>query len=615
MLNVTEKFFKIAKENPNKKALVFGYKIITYGELAERSNSLAKLISNKNKIVGVYLSRSDNFIVAILAILKSGSAYLPLDMSLSSKRLNYMLSDSGVSAIITERSVNLDNFSTNKNKLLYIEDAKVSKSENIEILKGEIAYVIYTSGSTGSPKGIKMGHNSLINLIEWQNTTSKFSKGITLQYASISFDVSFQEIFSTLSFGGTLVLCKEEIRLNPEILLDFIILNKIERIFLPFVALQQLALISQNKQMPTTLGEIITAGEQLRITPAIKFFFKRLQKCKLINQYGPTETHVVTAYELTGNPEKWPMLPPIGKAIKNIQTYILDENQSYVVKGEVGELYIGGKCLLKGYINNTSIAKKPFFYSKKLNIKLYKTGDFVRMSDSGNIEFIGRKDNQIKVRGYRIELGEIEGALSKHPFVKECFVQAKKDYLGENRLIAYIVVKKNNDKHLKKEFPSNMEFISFLKNELPEYLIPSAYLQIPSLPITSSGKVDRNQLPKLSINRPKLMSSYILPRNDNEKRIAKIWEEVLQMNDIGVNDNFFEVGGNSLLIASVYQKLIQIYSEKIHIVDLFEFPTIRLLAKKIESKQNVLDKSKYNRKISNAKVADRRAKIRKFYGR
>lgn len=624
MSNICELFFKLATKEPDKVAIIFGDEKISYSDLANLANNIAASLYQigirPGSLVGINLKRSSNLIAAIIAILKVGAGYVPLDVSFPAKRIEYILKNSRLNFVITEKEAQNINliFSTIKSlRPIYIEDL-VSFQENKEmrIMPGSVAYVIYTSGSTGLPKGVVMNHRALNNLITWQGKVSKVSNGITLQYAPISFDVSFQEIFSTLSFGGTLVLCSEETRRNPETFLELIISKKISRIFIPFIFLHQLAEVVKEKQPPSDLREVITAGEQLKITPAIRSFFRSLSNCKLINQYGPTETHVVTSYEVIGDSQQWPFLPPIGKPISNVSVYIFDNFLKEVPSNEIGELYIGGPCLANGYLNNPTLTQKSFVQHPLSHERIYKTGDLVRRLSDGNLEFVGRTDHQVKIRGYRIELGEIEAVLAEHPNVKECVVDVGSDILGHNKLIAYIVVRqKYTQTQLKPIFQINSEWYSFLKEKLPDYMIPSTFIIVSSLPLTPTGKIDRKSLSKLSTQRSIINTSLGSPRDETELKIAEIWKKALQLDEVGINDNFFELGGNSLLATYIQQKMSKTFPVKIDIVDLFQYPTIRLLAEQIKKRKDNKGYKVSNRKIAtlNKRSVVKRIKNRKRY--
>ena len=353
-----------------------------------------------------------------------------------------------------------------------------------------LAYVIYTSGSTGQPKGVAMNQLALNNLILWQLQNNPISTGAkTLQFAPISFDVSFQEMFSTWFSGGTLFLIMEELRRDPVALLGFLQEKAVERLFVPFVALQQLAEVAVGSESVTSsLREIITAGEQLQITGAISQWFSKLNDCTLHNHYGPSESHVVTIFTLINSVDTWPLLPPIGRPIANTKIYILDGFLQPVPIGVPGELYIGGVSLARGYLNRPELTQDKFIlnpFDETGEGKLYKTGDLARYLPDGNIEYLGRIDNQVKIRGFRIELGEIETLLNHHDDVQVSTVIVREDHPGQTctersrskQLVAYIVPQKE-------VIPSSNELRQFMKAKLPDYMIPSAFVILEALPLT-----------------------------------------------------------------------------------------------------------------------------------
>ncbi|MFN6483332.1 MULTISPECIES: non-ribosomal peptide synthetase [unclassified Nostoc] len=576
---IAQLFAEQVKRTPDTVAVSFQSQQLTYRELNCQANQLAHHLQNlgvKPEVrVGICVERSLAMVVGILAILKAGGAYVPLDPRSPQERLSYMLSDSQASVLLTDSSISLSQPSLTVVCLDKSEIFCHNSQENpaSEVTPDNLAYVMYTSGSTGKPKGVAMSHRSLANLLHWQMGESAVNFAKTLQFASISFDVSFQEIFSTLCSGGTLVLITAEIQKDGFALLQLIAQENIERLFLPFVALQQLAHAASITQIyPASLRQIITAGEQLQITPDLVKFFEQLPGCTLQNQYGPTESHVVTSFTLQDSVSNWPQLPPIGRAIANTQIYILDRNLQPLPIGVPGELYIGGVAIARSYINSPELTAEKFI--AKDGSRLYKTGDRARYLPDGNIEFLGRIDNQVKVRGFRIELGEIETVLAAHPQVREAVVIAREDQLGNKRLVAYIVPKQHLD---------TSELLCYLKQKLPEYMLPSAFVKLlDALPLTPSGKTDRRALPEPTSRETRNVSTdSIPPRTATEDVIAGIWSDVLELEQVGIHDNFFALGGHSLSAMQVIARLRETFKMELPISWLFDYPTIVELDRQI----------------------------------
>lgn len=577
-----------AAQHPDRQAVLHGNKSLSFAQLNDQANALAHQLNQikgvKNGYVGVCLDRSCDLMVAILGILKAGAAYVPFDIDYPMERLQYMAEVSQISVMVSSPSLEkrlphgkfqlVDIQSINKEKGL--------KNLGLDIPKEQAAYVLFTSGSTGQPKGVQMPHKALMNLIDWQlRQTDVHDNGRTLQFAPISFDVHFQEIFSTWCDGGCICLIGDEERLNAPVLLDYLEKNKINRIFLPFVALQSLCELSKKSTADlSSLQEVITAGEQLQVTPAIIDFFNRIPHCKLYNHYGPTETHVVTSYLLEGAPSAWPLLPPIGKVIPNCEVFILGENGKPVKDGEEGELFASGLCLADGYLNREDLTKERFTaHPSNKSERLYKTGDLVKKLPDGNIQYLGRIDGQVKVRGYRIELGEIEVALSRFKQVVQAAATVREDKPGEKKLVGYLVLEKGQELHVK-------EVRSFLQTMLPDYMMPSAIVQLEDLPRTPSGKIDRRSLPAPDTKRPELGIPYVAAETEIQKILCQLWSGLLSIDPIGINDNFFDLGGNSLLALQSVALLKMEHAIDLSVIKLYQYPTIAALAASLEGKEN-----------------------------
>ncbi len=587
---VHELFEQQLKLTPHAIAVRFAEQRLTYRQLDRRSNQLAHLLiqqgARADAPIGICLQRSPELIISVLAVLKAGAACLPLDPAYPIDRLHYMLKNAGAELVISQSGF-IDRIPPDDGQVLVFEqiaprlELQAATQPNRTSDTGHLCYLIYTSGSTGKPKGVAMEHRPLVNLLQWQSRQFRQKSGIkTLQFTPLSFDVSFQEIFSTLTTGGELVLINDELRLDATKFAAFLRQESIQRLFLPYLALQQLTeAVVKTDKFPESLQEVFTAGEQLQITPSIKTFFSALANCTLSNQYGPTETHVVSAWTLSGNPQHWPSLPPIGTAIDNTRLYILDENLKVLESGYVGELYVGGRALARGYINRDDLTRERFIADpfRKDGSRIYATGDLVKRDDQGCLEYLGRKDGQVKIRGYRVEVGEIEVALSQYPGISHAVVHALGNTATEKRLVAYFTAEQDSD-------TSISALRQFLQARLPDYMMPSAFVPMNDFPKTPSGKIDRKSLPEPGRSRPQLQENFVAPADELERRLHKIWCHALQIDDAGTNDVFFDLGGNSLLSLNVISEINEEENIDISIVDLFNHPTISGLARFIREK-------------------------------
>lgn len=599
-MNFANTFIEICIKNPNSIAIETSYKKVSYASLLKKVNRYTFLLLSLRLIegdrVGIYLTRSPDFVALVIAILRLNLVYVPLDKSLPQKRIEYIINTSKIKYIFTDEKfkfevdVRIDdeipqvyNITHNSKKCIdkLLEEQEINVKE---ASSNNDIYIIFTSGSTGNPKGVKMQNNALQNLIKWQiqHFSHKLQSTKTAQCAPINFDVSFQEIFSTLLSVGTLVIIPDNIKINPQQMLDFLNQYKINRLFLPYVALKNIADFYPNFHRELFLDEVITSGEQLIITDNIRSFFIKNKRAKLINQYGPTETHVVSYYTLPNNPNVWNSLPPIGRAIDNVNLYVMDDKLNQVNHEEVGELCIGGICLSRGYIEDTKTSEK-FIVHNTLNERIYKTGDLVKKDKDGLYYYYGRADTQVKIRGYRVELGEIEYTLNKHPLVTNCVVSILKDQSGVDRLVATVLLNKSLCKEYDISYDNQIQDRSkifkilypFLQENIPEYMIPVYYNIVSSIPITQTGKIDRQNFIFSFYPRPRISNTYLKPRNDLEKELQKVWQEVLQIEDVGIEDNFFDLGGHSLLLVILYNNIKNTLKVDFPIVDLLTYPNIQ----------------------------------------
>ncbi|MBI4781728.1 MAG: amino acid adenylation domain-containing protein [Oscillatoriophycideae cyanobacterium NC_groundwater_1537_Pr4_S-0.65um_50_18] len=596
--SVHQKFEAQVRRSPQAIAVEFADHQLTYQVLDEQANQLAHYLQSlgvqADVRVGLCFERSIEMIIAILGILKAGGAYLPLDPTYPVDRLAFMLENARVSLVLTHSHL-VDRLPRQKSPLICVDADRStianqsSASPASRITPDHLAYVIYTSGSTGKPKGVAMPHRPLLNLINWQTDDSAVVTGKTLQFAPISFDVSFQEIFATLTVGGTLVLIAEETRRDPVSLLQFLDRAEIKRLFLPFVALQSLAEVAVSMGMaPPALREVITAGEQLRITPAIVQWFDQMPYCTLYNHYGPSESHVVTAYTLSGAASKWALLPPIGKPIAHTQIHLLNSQLQPVPPGAAGEIYIGGVCLARGYLHRPDLTADRFITLPALSEsgseageRLYKTGDLARLLPDGNLEYLGRADQQVKIRGYRIEPGEVEAVLEQHAAVLTAVVVVREDKPQVRRLVGYVVPTQTVEaSHL------TQELRQFLKAQLPEYMLPSAIVCLDQLPLTPSGKVDRHHLP---VPPTPELESLTVPETVTQAILAEIWVHVLGLEQVGIHDHFLDLGGHSLLAIQMISRIRDRFHIELPLRCLLESPTISQLAEQVETAQRVGD--------------------------
>jgi amino acid adenylation domain-containing protein len=574
----------VAARMPDAPAVVFAGGSLSYGELDARANRLARHLRRRgvgpDERVGICLERGPEMMVAVLGILKAGAAYVPVDSAYPADRITYILKDSAAPVLVTQRSLVAALPSTGAQVVRVDADADVIAAESGDpiasgALPDGLAYVIYTSGSTGRPKGVAMTHRPLANLLAWQEREWKQpAASATLQFTSLSFDVSFQEVFSCWTSGGRLVLLSDDERRDLPAVLHRLDGDGIERLFLPYVALQHLAqLADEHGPIPARLREVRTAGEQLRITEPIRRLFGATG-ATLGNQYGPSETHVATAHVLDGDPAGWPLLPPIGAPIANTRCYVLDGAGEPAPVGVPGELFLAGVPLARGYLGRPALTAERFVPDPfgEPGARAYRTGDRVRRRAGGTLEFLGRTDDQVKVRGFRIEPGEVEAALEAHPAVREAVVVVREDEAGDRRLAGYVVPAPG-------AAPSAAELRAHLGERLPEYMIPSAVVVLDAFPLTPSGKVARRALPAPGV--PTDADAYVAPRTPAEELVAGIFAEVLGRTRMGAHDDFFTLGGHSLLATRVVSRVRAAFGVELPVRGLFEAPTVSALAARI----------------------------------
>jgi amino acid adenylation domain-containing protein len=571
-----------ASRTPDAIAVIEGKRQLTYRELNEKANQLAHLLREKGIAkdvpAGVCLRRSLELAVSLLAIMKAGGACLPLDPEYPQDRLGYMLEDSQAPVLITQPEL-LDGVAGNKRQILHFSlDGNLLAGKNTENWAGsspsDLAYVIYTSGSTGKPRGVMLSHRGFVN----HNTAAAKLYDIrpsdrVLQFASISFDIAVEEILPTWVVGGTLVFRPDNLSLAAADFLRFVKQQRISVLDLPTAYWHELVreLAESGGKLPECLRTLIVGGEKASSSAFESWLAAGGDRVRWFNTYGPTETSVIATWYEPDPKKPFPSNLPIGRPIANTRLYILDTELQPVPVGTAGELHIGGPGVARGYLNRPERTAEKFIadpFSCEPGARLYKTGDLVRYLPDGNIEFIGRTDFQVKIRGFRVELGEIDAVLEKHPGVAGAVVLAHETN-GEKRLTGYIVPAQRT--------PKASDLRAFLKNRLPEYMVPASFVFLESFPLTPNGKVDRRALPAPQVAETVTDESYISPRNDAEARMAKIWEQVLAIKPIGIHSNFFELGGHSLLAIRLLNRVEKEFGRKLMITALLQAPTIEKL--------------------------------------
>ncbi|MGE5432087.1 MAG: non-ribosomal peptide synthetase, partial [Syntrophomonadaceae bacterium] len=576
-------FERQAEVNPQNTAAVFEGRSLSYRQLNERSNQLAhklrKLGVGPDDIVGICIERSLEMLITVLGVVKAGGAYLPLDASYPEDRLKFMLEDADVSVLITQSHLTGLLPSCNAPVILIDKDwdeISFENNQNPENVTDEnnLVYVIYTSGSTGKPKGTMIYHSSLVNAYKaWEMSYELTTRArCHLQMASFSFDVFAGDWTRALCSGGKLVITPREILLEGEKLYD---LMKTEGVniaeFVPAV-LRNLIQYLEESGNNLEFFHLLIAGSDIWYAGEYKKFQKYCGKdTRLINSFGLTEATIDSSFfESPGLALPNERLVPIGRPFSNMTLYILDKNYQPLAPGLKGELYVGGRGLSRGYLKRPDVTAEKFIpdpFSKSPGQRLYRTGDMARYLKDGNIEFLGRIDNQVKLRGFRVELGEIETAITSFENVKDAAVIAREDIPGDKRIVAYIVTRDGGTL-------VTSELKSFLLGRLPDYMIPSTFVTMPKLPVSPNGKVDRRALPAPDLNEilKEAESNYAAPRTAIEGVIAAIWSDVLKIPKAGINDNFFELGGHSLLATQVISRLRTSFKLEIPLRSIFENP-------------------------------------------
>lgn len=567
---------------------------LSYGALWDRSDrwaaALRRLGVGPEVPVAVHLERSIDLVAAMLGVFEAGGVYAPIDPAGPPERLVAVLADLRAPVLVTGRE----------------PPRPVRESGALVVCVGDLgdlgaappagpapagrphldnlAYLLSTSGSTGQPKWVAMPHRGLARLIAWQDADGPIGL-VTASFTATGFDVFFQETLSTLATGGRLCLVGEDARRDPDRMLAMLDKQGVERVFLPYVALERLALAAARLgRAPTALRQVITAGERLVNTDAIRALFAELPDCRLDNHYGPTETHLVTRMTLDAGNRPWPELPPIGAAVGGAAAHLLDSELAPVVADGIGEIHVSGDALARGYLGSPALTAdrfRPDPYAPVPGHRMYRTGDLARRDGAGLLHFLGRCDDQLKVRGYRVEPAEVELALTRHPVVEQAAVGVRELTGGVRGLVGYLVTGAG---------PVPVADLGeFLRRSLPGYMVPSRFVFLDALPRTSSGKVDRRRLAELPLPVAADPASTAAAGTSMHATVTAVWQRVLGHDEFDADDDFFDVGGDSMLAAWVVTELSQLTGRDINLSVLLEDSTVGGLARRIAESSGPLD--------------------------
>jgi amino acid adenylation domain-containing protein len=589
------------EQTPNHVALVCGEQSLSYAELNGQANQLAHYLQTlgvgPEVLVGLFIERSIEMVVAILGVLKAGGAYVPLDPMYPSERLAFMLDDADIQLVLSQQELaaNLPARSMTVIMLDQESDAIASQSKANPVLRtisGNVAYVIYTSGSTGKPKGTMVTHGNVTRLFAATQTWYQFDdRDVWTLFHSYAFDFSVWELWGALLYGGKLVVIPFMASRSPEAFYDLLRSERVTVLNQTPSAFRQLMKVDQETAVGAAeldLRLVIFGGEALAVRSLNEWYQRHSEsRPQLVNMYGITETTVHVTYRpIWQKDTEAGSSSPLGQAIPDLELYILDAALNPVPIGVPGELHVGGSGLSRGYLHRPDLTAERFIphpYSQKSGSRLYRTGDLARYLANGEIEYLGRIDQQVKIRGFRIELGEIEAVMRSHPAIREAEVMAREDELGEKHLVGYLVPTM--------EMTLTIDDLRhYLKEQLPEYMVPSAFVALEQMPLTAQGKVDRKALPAPDSARPRLQEEYVAPRTWQEKELAEIWSQALNIDPIGIHDNFFALGGDSILSIRI---LARAKEQGIHfsLQNLFQYPTIYELTQHLQTEADATEAS------------------------
>ncbi len=573
-----------AAATPDAIALASTKRVWSYRELDERASALADILRTlgvgPEVVVGLCMSRSPVMIVGALGILKAGGAYLPLDPTYPAAWLTFLLDDGQVPVVVAGQRIKervpkgiyhtilLDDLGRVADFPHLAQSAPVNAAATLK----NLAYVIYTSGSTGQPKGVEITHESLLNLVYWhQQAFGVESADRASQVANVGFDAAVWEIWPYLATGASLYFAEDETVSDPQLLRDWLVAQRITMAFIPTPLAEHLLTLPWPSE--TALRTMLTGADTLHVYPPAGLPFL------LVNNYGPTECTVVATSGPVHSNASTDQLPPIGCAIANTEIYILDESGNQVAVGTAGELHVGGIGVARGYRNRPQLMAQRFIpnrFNDKLGERLFKTGDRASFLPDGGIVFLGRIDEQVKVRGFRVEPNEVTASLNAHPCIQQSVVVAREVAPSDARLIGYLVLAPES--HL-----TLSALRAFLRARLPDYMVPATFVRLEKLPLTPNGKVDRMSLPAPDESNTLRDDAYAAPRTEMEKRVAGILERLLNLEHVDVEENFFSLGGHSLLGAQLIARLRDTFGIEMPLRVIFEAPTVADLATEIEA--------------------------------
>ena len=578
-------FEEQVERTPDVVAVVFEQEQLTYQELNARANQLAHYLQTlgvkPEVLVGICVERSLEMIVGILGILKAGGAYVPIDPAYPSERIAYMLDDSQLPVLLTQEKL-VSSLPEHQARVVCLDSDWETISTESElsplnsVIPENLAYVIYTSGSTGKPKGVGVPHRAVNRLVLNTNYINFQPLDVVAFASNFSFDAATFEIWGALLNGAKLVVITKDVALSPD---DFAAQIRSQGITVLFLTTALFNLLARVVLSAFQLVRHLLFGGEAVEPKWVKEVLKKGSPQRLLHVYGPTENTTFTTWYLVQEVPEEATTIPIGRPIANTQVYLLDTQLQPVPIGVPGELYIGGDGLARGYLNRPDLIDEKFItnpFNDKPGSNLYKTGDLARYLPDGNIEFLGRIDNQVKIRGFRIELGEIEAAIAQHPAIRETVVIVRENATDDKQLVAYVVP-------YQEPAPAISDLRHFLKQQLPDYMIPNAFVVLETLPLTPNGKVDRKSLPPPDINSLIHKPDFVAPGTPTEKLIASILAQVLEVEKVGINDNFFELGGHSLLATQLIAQVKENFLIDVPLSKFFEAPTIACLSSYVEA--------------------------------